>query len=432
MKRISFLWLSPALTAFGKRFGIDSHYYAKNGAFVAVGHAMTVVRGFVTGYIVARFFDQEVYGQYQFMLSVLGTFSVFALSGMSHSVTRAWARGDSFSLWGVIKPQLSVSLIVSVILLGSIPFLGRFGREEFTSMFVAAALLFPLAPTAMVRYGGYTVGKARFDLALTVTTVSSVLMVLITGAIIAFNQSALLMLIAAMAVTPLVQFAYSRGIKPPEAEGKPDNTQGIVRYAWQLTFATLPSDLVWYLDKLLISYFFGLNQLALFSVALLIPEQAKVFAKQFFPITFAKQAANGDSRSRRMHLLRICLAGAGFIGAGILIYILAAPWAMPVLFPGYDPDQLILLTSISALTLITIPAGLLTQYLEAQGMIWEVRWSTWIATGVFAVSLVLLVPTMGPLGAVLARGVFRFANCGVAAWYVFTSPIRINEKREVT
>ncbi len=423
MKRISFLWLSPALTAFGKRFGIDSHYYAKNGAFVVVGHVVTLVRGFVTGYIVARFFDQEVYGQYQFMLSILGAFSVFALSGMSHSVTRAWARNDSFSLWGVIKPQLSVSLIVSVLLLAGIPFLGRFGREEFTGMFIAAALLFPLAPTAMVRYGGYTVGKARFDVALTVTIISSVLMILITGAIIAFRQSALLMLIAAMAVTPLVQFAFSRGIKPPQSAG-PDNTKGIVRYAWQLTFATLPSDLVWYLDKLLISYFFGLNQLALFSVALMIPEQAKMFAKQFFPITFAKQAANSDSMARRMQLVKIIIAGTAVFAVGIAAYVAVCPWIMPFLFPGYDPYQLTLISGVAALTLVTVPSTLLTQYLEARGMIDEVRRSTWIATALFAASLFALVPTMGPLGAALARGVFRFANAGTALWYVLRAPIK--------
>lgn len=423
MRRPSFVWLSPTLTAVGKRFGIDTHYYAKNGALVVIGHAVTVLRGFVTGYIVARFFDKEVYGQFQFMLSVLGSFSVFALSGMAHSVTRAWARGDAFSLWGVMRPQLSVSLIVSATLLLCIPFLARFGREEFASMFVAAALLFPLAPVAMVRYGGYTVGKARFDVALRVTTISSMLMIAVTGAIIFFNQSALLMLVATMSITPLVQLWHSRGVRPPSPR-KADSTKSVIRYAWQLTFATLPSDLVWYLDKLLISYYFGLNQLALFSVALLIPEQAKIFAKQFFPLTFARQAANDDSVARRKHLMKIVMAGMGVFALGIAAYAAVAPWAMPILFPGYDPWQVTVLTTIAAATLVTVPTGLLTQYLEARGMIWEVRWSTWIATGAFAVSLAALVPTMGPLGAVLARGVFRFANSMTAAWFVWRAPIR--------
>lgn len=423
MKRISFLWLSPTLTAVGKRFSIDSHYYAKNGALVVVGHSVTVLRGFVTGYIVARFFNQEVYGQYQFMLSVLGMFSVFALSGMAHSVTRAWARGDAFSVWGVQKPQIASTLAVSGILLASIPFLSQFGREDLSSMFIASALLFPLAPVAMVRFGGYTVGKARFDVALRVTIISSVLMILVTSAIIVFNQSALLMLIASLAITPLVQMAHSWWMRPPPEEGT-KNTDAIVRYAWQLTFATLPSDLVWYLDKLLLSYFFGLNQLALFSVALLIPEQAKIFAKQFFPITFAKQAANSDSMRRRKHLIRIFLAGTAIFAAGIAAYVAIAPWAMPFLFPGYDADQLVLLTSVAALTLVTVPSTLLIQYLEARGMILEVRRSTWIATGMFAVALVGLVPTMGPLGAVLARGIFRFVYGGLAWWYVIRAPIR--------
>jgi len=423
MRRPSFVWLSPTLTVVGKRFGIDTHYYAKNGAIVGVGHVVTILRGFVTGYIVARFFDPQVYGQFQFMLSVIGTFGVFALSGMAHSVTRAWARGDAFSLPGVMRPQALSTLVVSALLLGCIPFLGRFGREEFAGMFAAAALLFPLAPLAMVHFGSYTVGKGRFDVGLKVTIISSVLMILITGAIIAFRQSAFLMLVASMTVTPLVQLAFSRGVRPPPEEGT-KNTDAIVRYAWQLTFATLPSELIWYLDKLLISYYFGLSELALFSVALLLPEQAKILVKQFFPITFARQAANGDSRARRSHLLRIVLAATGFFGLGIVVYIAVSPWAMPFLFPGYDAGRLVLLTGIAAFTLITVPASLITQYLEAQGMIREVRHSTWIATAAFGVSLVSLVPTFGPLGAVLARGVFRFTNAATAWWYLMRAPVR--------
>lgn len=423
MRRPSFVWLSPTLTAVGKRFGIDTHYYAKNGAIVTVGHAVTILRGFVTGYVVARFFDPQVYGQFQFMLSVLGTLGVFALSGMPHSVTRAWARGDAFSLWGVMRPQVLCTLAVSTVLLGSIPFLGRFGREEFAGMFAVAALLFPLAPLAMVHFGSYVVGKARFDVALKVTIISSVLMILVTCAIIAFRQSAFLLLLASMTITPLVQLAFSRGVRPPAEEGT-KNTDAIVRYAWQLTFATLPSELVWYLDKLLISYFFGLNELAVFSVALLIPEQAKILVKQFFPLTFARQAANGDSRARRMHLLRIVLAATGFFALGIVAYIAVSPFAMPWLFPSYDAGRIVLLSGIAAITLITVPSTLITQYLEAQGMIREVRHTTWIATGAFAVALLALVPTLGPLGAVLARGVFRLANSTMAAWFLWRAPIR--------
>lgn len=417
MRKMSFVWLSPALTSLGKRFGIDTHYYAKNGAMVTLGHAVYLVRGFVSGYIVARFFDREVYGQYQFMLSVLGSFSVFALSGMAHSVTRAWARGDGFSLSGVMRPQFIATSIVSAALLLCVPFLPLFGREEFTAMFIVSALLFPLAPLAMVHFGGYSVGKARFDLSLKVTVVSSVLVIAATGAIILFRQSALLMLISALAITPLTQLAFSWRVRPPAEKGT-KNTQSIVRYAWQLTFATLPSDLVWYLDKLLISYFFGLNQLAVFTVALLIPEQAKIFAKQFIPMAFAKQAAHGDSAQRRRHLLKIVLFGTAVFIAGVTVYIIVVPWLMPILFPEYASHELVMLTSAAAITIVLMPGSLLTQFLEARGMINEVRLSTWIATGVFAVALVTLIPLWGPMGAIVARGLFRLVSVVIAAWFV--------------
>lgn len=424
MKRPSFLWLSPSLTAFGKCFGIDAHYFAKHSSFILLGHAVSMIRGIITGYFVARFFAQEVYGQYQFILSVVGSLSLFGLPGLAHSVTRAWARDDAFSIREITKTQLLVSSIGSLILLGCIPFLGYYGREELWLLFLVAALLFPLPPLGTVHFGGYTVGKARFDLALRATVVWSSLMIIATIAIIFFRQSALLMFIVTTSIPSIVYLWMSRKIRPPSDEKDLKNTKSIIRYGWQLTFATLPVDLVWYVDKLLISHFLGLNQLATFSVSILIPEQAKIFVKQFLPVSFAKQAKGADSWERRMKLMKVVLIGTLIFAVGILAYIAASPWLMPFLFPQYDAKELVLLTSIAAIAIITSPGSLFAQFLEAQGMIREVRSSNWIAAIVFAISLVFFIPTYGLIGAAVARIIFRFVYTGATWWYVMRAPIK--------
>ncbi len=423
MRYISFAWLSPTITAIGQRFGIDAHYFAKNSFFVLLGHVLSILRGIISGYLVARFFEQEMYGQYQFILSVMGMLSIFGLGGLTTSVARAWSRGDAFSLHRITVYQIKFCLLGSLILLGCIPFLEYYGRQEFWPLFVAAALIFPLPSVAMVRFGGYTIGKARFDLSLKVSLIWSLYTIIASLAIIAFHQSALLMLVAGTAITPIVYLWYSRKMIPPKEDGN-TNTNAIIRYGWQMTLSTLPTELVWYLDKIFIAHFLGIGQLAVFSVALLIPEQVKFLLKQFIPITFAKQAGKEDSRERRAKLIKAVLCGVVIFTIGIGIYIALCPLIIPWLFPKYDASEVIFLTSISAITLITQPMSLLSQYLEAQGMVKAIWYSNLTAAIAFALSMSFLIPFYGLLGAMIARGVFRLVYSGMSWWYVLRSPLR--------
>lgn len=422
MKRISFAWSSPFVTAIGKKLGIDAHYFAKHSFYILIGHAVSVVRGILTGYIVARLFEKETYGQYQFILSIAGMLAVFGVPGLSQSVTRAWARGDAFSIPELTKKQFFVTLVASAILVGCIPFLARYNRAELWPLFLGAAVLYPLGPIAMVRFGGYTVGKARFDIGLRATFIWSALTILATVGILYFYQSAFWMMVVTMSIPSLVYLYESRNLQPPTEKGH-KNTNAIMRYGWQLTIANFTADLVWYLDKLLISHYFGLAQLATFSVALLIPEQLKVFTKQFFPVAFAKQAAANDSWATRKKLMKVVLTGTAFFGMGIALYVALCPFFMPLLFPQYDAREITMLTAVAAITLITNPSSLFAQYLEAQGMIHAIRYMQWGSAACFAIALLALIPLYGLMGAIIARGIFRLVYTFIALGFVLRSPI---------
>lgn len=423
MKSISFLWLSPTLTAIGKRFEIDAHFFAKNSLFVVIGYFISMIRGFIAGYLIVRMFEQDMYGEYQFILTVTSMISFVGLAGLSNPVARAWARNEHFSLDAITKLQIKISAIGSMFLISSIPFLHYFHREEFWLLFLAAALLLPLPSVAIVRFAGFTIGKARFDISLRASLVWSTLLIIAALAILFLYQSALLMFIAVTSIPSLVYLYYAKDIKPPPQEGR-DMTKDIIRYGWQLTFATLPVDMVWYLDKMLISYFFGLNQLAAFSVALLIPEQVKSFSKQFLPLSFAKQAAGIDTKERRRKLIKVVFVGTALFALGISAYIAVCPFIIPILFPKYDAVQITLLTTIAALSLVTMPGSLFSQYLEARGLIREIRISNWSATAIFAASLCILIPWYGLIGALVARGIFRSILWSMSLWFVMKVPVR--------
>lgn len=421
MRRLSFLWLSPALTALGKKLGIDAHYFAKNSVLVIMGHSISVLRGLVTGYLVVRMFPKEMYGTYQFILSVMGALALFGIPGLPNSISRAAAQGKGFTVRGILRRQLPICFLGSLLLFGAIPFLGQFNREALWPLFTVAALLFPLPHIAAAIFGGPIIGKARFDVALKVNTIWSTLMIVATLCILFFRPSATLLLIAFLILPGVTQLSFARKIMEKNAGN--ENDKEIMRYGWQLTFATLPVNMVWYLDKLLIAAFFGFNQLATFAVALLIPEQAKYLFKELFPICFSRQAKGIDSVERRLKMRRMVLIVTFFFAIGIALYVLICPWLIPLLFPNYQASEIVLLTSIAAITLIVTPSTLFPQYLEAQGMIQQLQRSHWAAAILFTIALIMLVPTYGVLGAIIARGIFRLTYAGYAGISLWRTPI---------
>lgn len=393
------------LTTIGKRFGIDAHYLAKNSFIVSSSYVISILRGLITGYLVARLFPRELYGQYQLILSVVGTLSVFGLPDLSKAVSRAVAHGNPGMVRTVAKIHAVLCLLGSVVLLSGIAILPFFNRMDLWPLLIAAAVLFPLGPVSTTLFGGLTVGEGTFSKAFQANLVWSILMIVWTVLVLLTYPSPLLMLIGVKAIPALVFLGFGlmmvRGIKPAsKEEAKP-----VLKYGIGLTLLNLPLSLSSYLDGLLVSAFFGINQMAVFSVALLIPEQFKVWAGELLPITFSRQARGDDSMKRRYRLMRQVLFLACIFACGITAYIVAAPLIFKYLFPQY-PDA-VFLSQIAAVILVTVPGGLLTQYMEAQAMLKALTWTRWISVIVFVTSLLLLVPTMNLIGALIARGLLR-------------------------
>lgn len=384
--------------------GVDVNGLAKNASIVTVSHGVSVLRGLVTGYLVARLFPREAYGQYQFMLSAIGIAGVIGLPGLMSALSRAIARGQTGVVRGVLRWQLGMSLVASCALFLSIPFLDRWGREELWPLLVLAAVLLPLSQYGNMLFGSLTVGKARFDMALKANLTMSVLIVLSTLIILFTYPNSASLLTTVIGIPALVYLAFGRRILPP-ATSEP--TRPVVRYGFELSLASLPMTLSWYLDKILISGMFGLNQLALFSASILLPEQLKTWAKELLPVSFAIQARGEDSWKRRGRLLQVVGRSTLILSPFIVAYVLAAPWLFPFLFPNYAEG--VLLTQVAAVALCLQPSALLSQYLEAQALLKALRWTQWISAATFCISLLVLLPWLGLLGAVIARGLLRLS-----------------------
>jgi O-antigen/teichoic acid export membrane protein len=396
--------------------GLNVRMFAKDAAIVTTGHGVSVLRGIVTGYLVARLFPREAYGSYQFILSIMGMIGIIAIPSLAQSLGRAVARGKDGAILPVLRRQLQICLVGSALLLGSIPFLQYFDRGNLWPLFVMAAVLFPVSQVALTVFHGIVVGKRRFDISLKSNIAWSIAMVIVTLGIIFLHPSASLLFVAVTALPAISYLFLVRGLVP--RKGDEAEAAAVMTYGIQLTLAQLPILLSWYVDKLIITAYLGLNQLAIFSVAILIPEQVKTWAKELLPVSFAVQARGDDTFARRKRLIRAVGSSTAVFLLGIAAYVVLAPWIFPLLFPNYP--EAVILSQVAALTLITQPSALLSQYIEAQAMLPAIRRTQWISAIIFLLSLVILIPTLGLLGAVLARGTLRLSYALCSLWFLLT------------
>jgi len=425
MKRLSFVWMAPALTAIGKRFGIDAHYFAKNTAAVTLSHTVSVLKGIITGYLVTRMFPPAMYGEYKFALSIIGVIGFIALPGLPIAVAGAIARKEPISVHNLAKWYGCISAIGSLILLGSMLLLPYWGKPDLWPMFLIGALLFSPGAVSTSLYGGIIRGTGEFTNGLRASFITNTLVAVAVFIMLMVRPSSLVLLALTSGIPAVVYLCflipYERRFRSKESQ-KP-----LIAKAFNLSIATIPVSLSWYIDSILISALFGLNQLALFSVALLIPEQLKIWTKEIIPVLFSRQASGSDSADRRRKMHQSVIIGTVFFALGIFCYILIAPFIIPVLFPKYPADELVRLTSVAALILITSPATLYPQFLEARGMMKGVHWSNWSASIAFVIALFALIPLWGPLGAIVARGIFRLTYVIAALIIIQRTPVESSE-----
>ncbi len=421
MKLASFVWLSPTLTDIGRRLRIDAHYFARSSGFVVLGQLMNVAKGVVSGYLISRLFPAELYGEYRFVLSIVGAIGVLTLSGMQPAISRSVARDtQNAPLRWTIRTYSMFLLLGTAVILGAIALLPYWNRENLWTLFLLSAVLFVPINAGTAFFGGIVIGRGQFGISLRANVISGLLVIVSVLLMLWLRPSALLLLALTAGIPPVVYLWELR--KQIREYPSASSSKEILVYAAKITLGDVPMTLSWYLDGLLISMFFGLKELALFSVALMIPEEAKGFLKDFVPISFSRQAAGRDTPERRRQLVLAVVWMTVVFAVGIAAFMLISPWIMPLLFPLYDPVRMVSLSNAAAVTLITFPCGLFSQQLEARGKAREVLIGQWASAAVFVTCLLTLIPTMGLMGAIVARGIFRLTYSIYSAYAVIRAP----------
>ncbi len=397
-----------------RRFNINVRYFAENSAVLTLNYALSVLGGLVTGYLVARLLPAELYGGYRFGLAVTGFVSLITLPSLESAVARDIAKNTPAGtpLRFTMLVNGAMCALGALILVGIIPLLGLWQRESLAPLLLVMAAVFIPLQIANTFFSGIITGTGEFRRLLGVNVLSTLVVICLVPLTLAFTHSLPALYAVAVGLPGLVVVAtfFAQLKRFPSRE----RSWHVIKYGTLLSLNTIPVAIASQLDSFIIAGMFGLKQLALFQVAILVPEQLKVWFKSLMPISFSRLATMEDSWESRRKIRRATGLLMLGVGAMVAVYAALAPWLCEMLFPNYTGTDIVRLTQLSAALLVVVPASLLSQYLEAHGMLRALQWANWLSLTIFVVALLTLTPALGLVGAILARallrGVFAVAN----------------------
>ena len=338
----------------------DMVYLAKGGSWLGFGQAVSSSFAFLLSIAFANLLPKESYGEYRYVLSIVGIASAFSLTGMGTALSQAVARGMDGTLPKSFRAALVWSLGATVILLSGALYYFAQGNTTLGWSLLIAAIATPLLKSFNL-YGAFIIGKKDFGRKVRYGIVYDVIPILaILSTLTQTNNPIVIVGVyfsSYVATAVILYFFMWRRYAP---HGPADGS--VTAYSLHLSAMDLVGNVSFQLDKVLAFHYLGAAELAVYSFALAVPQQIRQIQKHVGTLVFPKFSQQSFVAIRQNIIgksLRMLLV----MGVLTATYILVAPFIYRVFFPQYLES--VLYSQIFSLTLLMGPVTLFKQGLVA-------------------------------------------------------------------
>jgi O-antigen/teichoic acid export membrane protein len=406
-------------------FGSDVHYVLSSSFWVAAGRIFAALTAFLLSIAYARYVPKAIYGDYRYVLSVLSILGIFALPGFGVAIVRSVARGFDGTFRRCAKIIFLSSFGISIFGIACSLFFFYQHQQALGIGFFIASLFIPFVE-GMGNWRAYYDGKKAFKEKTILNTLDqasyTLAMILAVGSIFLFklgHTASLAILLLAYSLgesLPNIFFFFKTLRKIPK--GAPEEP-GSLRYGTHLSIVSIPATIANYLDMILLHAFIGPRGLAIYSFAIALPEQLKAFINIAVDVTLPKFVEHSQgkvfSKIFRQNLTSKILKATTLTLTTVALYIIAAPWIYNLFFPNYTES--IVLSQVFALSLVLLPFGIYNTAIRAEGNLQTIYWQSTLAPTIQILILVLLIPSFGLWGAVIARVIGRSVNLILSSFF---------------
>jgi len=388
-----------------KYFKIDFFYLIKGEVWLILGKAINTVVVFATAWAWANWIDKEIYGNYQYILSLIGIVSIFSLPEMETAIIQAVARNFEGSFIKGFKVKLKWGLFGSLLTLIIAGYYFLQGNINISlALLVVALFLFIF--NASLAYTGFLTGKRLFNIQVkydSITQVIAGVLMFLTLFLIKkffFNWPIHIILFLIISVyfisrTSLRFFFFIRTKTRFLPNTKEDPKT--ISYGKKLSFSGVIDILSSSLDKVLLFHYLGAVELAVYAFAVLVPQQINVFLKHINALTLPKFVVRSKDEIRETFLKKVFYLSI-LISFLVIVYILIAPFIYQIFFPKYLDS--VAYSRIFALSIIPSSFSIGAIF-RAKMMIKQIYQIRIIIPLVRAGLFLILIPLYGIWGAVI-------------------------------
>lgn len=296
------------LDRLGAKTGLNLRYLLLNGNWVSLRFLTVSISGFLLSFFFAKFGTKELLGQYQLVLSTLSIVSLFSFLGLNSAAMEAVVQGREAGVLKVAKLIFGYSWIGFPILV----FLGLYYvifRQEFLlgEMLIFSAFLFPFY-YATSSWNVFYEGKQLFkESSLRIISLNVILAVSLIISILS-GLNAFWLLGIYLFINILFQGKFLLTI----ARKIQDRTNDYIdkKFGIAVSFQKFASGLSSTLPPFVISFFFGIEPLAIYYIAYYVVSALSSFMNNIFslylPILFRNIAL--DHRKILMNSLFVGVA----------------------------------------------------------------------------------------------------------------------------
>ena len=322
MRNILYKWLrrSERVTK------TDMLYLSKGGYWFGQSQAVQLGASFVLALIFARILPKEVYGNYQYILSLTGLMGALMLTGMGVAITRSVARGFEGVVHRAVNLYLRWSVVVSSIALLASLYYFLNGNTVLSLSLVIASIGVPIARSSLL-INSFLVGRKNFKFLAQNKIILSLVTtgVLITAGLL-FGTSVPLLVLAYFvghAGGAYILMRYTLKKFPPN--NRLDKHESLMN-----TFGSIVSQL----DKVLVFQLLGAAPLAIYAFAVIFPSVIRGALKYISSLASPKLSVSKQSRSFKNVLYKSTIFAVA-TSVLVIIYILLAKLAFTIFFPAY-------------------------------------------------------------------------------------------------
>jgi len=408
-------WLQNRLVAilrWSERYtGTDMVYLASGGFWLVLEQISGVLLSFSVAIVFGHLASKDLYGNYKYVLSLATVLGALSLSGLGEAIGQATARGKDGALMQGFRLNLFWSGPFFLASMGVATYYFMAGNLFVASSLIIVAFFQPLAASSSF-FSTFLFGQkdfargALYMIAENIITYGAVLVALLIG------ERAIALVASYFVANTAASLFFTW--KAQQRARNNEKDKGLFAFGAHLSVMNVIAVIADKFDSLIVFTLLGPTQLATYTFALAVPEQLKGVIKNLYGLALPKFAERPLIEIQKTIWPKLGLFTV-LIGVLTVMYVLLAPFLFKLLFPIYldaVPYSQWYAFSILFAGFPAVISAALTAHKKTRAL----YITTNAAPVVLIILLIVLVPSLGIAGAILAQITYRAFNAAVHIW----------------